>query len=165
MTQNQLHELLDTDQARSLVEGAEERGFIEPAELEAFALELDLNEEEVEELTRELERIGLEVGPPQAAAAGAKEAEKKGEAYATSAGSKLDNAVRDGINIVDVHRLTMFDQVGGAKSKLADASSKADQYRKEAAKEINKEVDKFDKTVEKKTSEAKSGISSWFGGK
>jgi len=54
--------LLETDQARTLVEGAEERGYIEPAEFEAFTLELDLNEEEVEELTRELERIGLEIG-------------------------------------------------------------------------------------------------------
>src|SRR5881409_1892872 len=52
-----------------MVEGAEERGYVEPAELEAFALELDLNEEDVEELTRELERIGLDVGPPPAAAA------------------------------------------------------------------------------------------------
>ena len=58
--------MLETDQARALVEGAEERGYIEPAEFEAFTLELDLNEEEVEELTRELERIGLEVGQPAA---------------------------------------------------------------------------------------------------
>jgi vacuolar-type H+-ATPase subunit H len=59
----------------------------------------------------------------------------------------------------------MLKQVADAKSKVADASSKAEQYRKGAAKELNKEVDKFDKTIEKKTSEAKSGISSWFGGK
>ena len=36
MTQNQLHELLDSDQARQLVEGAEERGYLESVELEAF---------------------------------------------------------------------------------------------------------------------------------
>src|SRR5215210_5807445 len=59
-----MHELLETDNARSLVEGAEERGFVEPAELEAFALEHDLNEEEVEQLSRELEAIGLEIGQP-----------------------------------------------------------------------------------------------------
>ena len=41
LTQNQLHDLLETESARTLVEGAEERGFIEPAELEAFALEHD----------------------------------------------------------------------------------------------------------------------------
>src|SRR5439155_7780727 len=66
LTQNQLHELLDSDQAKALVEGAEERGHLEAAELEAFALEHDLNEAEVEELTRELERIGLEVRQPEA---------------------------------------------------------------------------------------------------
>ena len=74
MTQNQLHELLDSDQAKALVEGAEERGHLEPAELEAFALEHDLNEDEVEELTRELERIGLEIRQPEAEE---KEAEKE----------------------------------------------------------------------------------------
>ena len=66
LTQNQLHELLDSDQAKALVEGAEERGHLEAVELEAFALEHDLNEAEVEELTRELERIGLEVCQPEA---------------------------------------------------------------------------------------------------
>ncbi len=75
MTQNQLHELLDSDQAKALVEGAEERGYLEPAELEAFSLEHDLNSDEIEELTRELERIGLEVRQP--AAEVEKEAEKE----------------------------------------------------------------------------------------
>ena len=68
MTQNQIQELLEGDQARTLVEGAEERGWIEPAEFEAFALEHELNEQEIEDVTREFERIGLEVGRPQAAA-------------------------------------------------------------------------------------------------
>src|ERR687884_593398 len=66
--QSQLHELLESDQARLLVEGAEERGFVEPAELEAFAVEHDLSDQEIEEVTRELERIGLEIGQPKAAA-------------------------------------------------------------------------------------------------
>src|SRR3954453_16341691 len=47
-----------------MLEGAEERGYVEPAELEAFALEHDLGEDELEQLTRELETIGVEVGPP-----------------------------------------------------------------------------------------------------
>jgi RNA polymerase primary sigma factor len=59
-----MHELLDTLQGRSLVESAEERGYIEPAELEALALELDLGEEEIAEVTHELEAIGLEIGRP-----------------------------------------------------------------------------------------------------
>jgi RNA polymerase primary sigma factor len=61
--------LLESDQIRAIVEGAEERGFVDQAELEAFAAELELNDEEVEELTRELERTGLEIGPPAAPAA------------------------------------------------------------------------------------------------
>jgi RNA polymerase primary sigma factor len=68
LTPNQLHELLESEQGRTLVEASEERGFIEPVELEAFVLENDLNEEEVAELTRELEAIGLEIGQPQQAA-------------------------------------------------------------------------------------------------
>ena len=59
--------MLESDQIRGIVESAEERGFIDPAQLEAFAAELELNDEEVEELTRELERTGLEIGQPAAA--------------------------------------------------------------------------------------------------
>jgi RNA polymerase primary sigma factor len=55
---------MDTLQGRSLVESAEERGYVEPAELEALALELDLGDEEVAEFTHDLEAIGLEIGPP-----------------------------------------------------------------------------------------------------
>jgi RNA polymerase primary sigma factor len=64
LTQHQLQELLETEPARTLLEGAEERGFMLPTELEAFALEHDLADDEVEQLTRELEAIGLEVGEP-----------------------------------------------------------------------------------------------------
>src|SRR5215211_7813111 len=59
-----MHELLDTVQGRTLVENAEERGFVEPAELEALALELDLGDDEIAEVTHDLESIGLEVGAP-----------------------------------------------------------------------------------------------------
>ncbi len=61
--------MLESDQIRAIVEGAEERGFIDPAQLEAFAAELELNDQEVEELTRELERTGLEIGQPAASVA------------------------------------------------------------------------------------------------
>ena len=66
LTQKQISELLETEGARSLVEAAEERGYVEPTELEAFALEHELEEADVEQLTRELEAIGLEVGEPAA---------------------------------------------------------------------------------------------------
>ncbi len=60
-TQNQLTELLESEAAKAMLETGEERGWIEPAELDAFALEHELAEPDVEDLTRELERIGLEV--------------------------------------------------------------------------------------------------------
>jgi RNA polymerase primary sigma factor len=59
------HELLETVQGRALVESAEERGWIEPAELEALALELELNDEELADFQHELETIGLEIGQPR----------------------------------------------------------------------------------------------------
>src|SRR5206468_3787760 len=65
LTQQQITELLETEGARSLVEAAEERGHVEPTELEAFALEHDLDDADVEQLTRELEAIGLEVNDPR----------------------------------------------------------------------------------------------------
>jgi RNA polymerase primary sigma factor len=67
LTQNQLHELLDTEQARVLLENAEDRGYVEPADLEAFALENDLGDDEVEALAREFETLGLEVRQTQVA--------------------------------------------------------------------------------------------------
>ena len=44
-----------------------------------------------------------------------------------------------------------------------DGTAKFDQVRKETENEFHDKIDKFDKTVERKTAEAKSGISSWFG--
>jgi RNA polymerase primary sigma factor len=57
-------ELLETTQVRALVENAEERGWIEPAEIEAFAIELDLQDAEIAELKLELEARGHEIGQP-----------------------------------------------------------------------------------------------------
>ena len=59
-----MHELLESEHARTFVEGAEERGFVEPAEIGAFALEHDLGEEDAEQFQRELEAIGLEIRQP-----------------------------------------------------------------------------------------------------
>jgi RNA polymerase primary sigma factor len=69
VSQNTVHEVLDTQAGRYLLESAEERGYVEPAELEALALELDLGDEEMAELTHELEGIGLEIGAPAEEAA------------------------------------------------------------------------------------------------
>ena len=44
-----------------------------------------------------------------------------------------------------------------------DTASQFDKTKNDTKKEFNQSVGNFDKTVERKTSEAKSGISSWFG--
>jgi RNA polymerase primary sigma factor len=64
LTQSQLTELLESESARSLIEAGEERGWIEPAELEAFAIENDLDDAGQVDVVKELERIGLEVREP-----------------------------------------------------------------------------------------------------
>src|SRR4026209_1797950 len=68
-----MHELLESEHARTFVEGVEERGFVEPAEIEAFALEHDLGDEDAEQFQRELEAIGGEIRQP------VEEAETKAE--------------------------------------------------------------------------------------
>ena len=65
LTNSQLHELIESEQGRALLETAEERGYVEPTELEAFALEHDLADEDVEAFARELEAMGVELGPSQ----------------------------------------------------------------------------------------------------
>lgn len=78
-------------------------------------------------------------------------------------------------------------QVSALRGKVSEADSKitrefgkaegkAEQFSKDAvrtfekdkdatSKRVSQGIDNFDKTVEKKTAEAKSGLSSWFGGK
>jgi hypothetical protein len=53
--------------------------------------------------------------------------------------------------------------VATAERELSKAKSEAESYAKEAKAETLKKIDDFDRTVERKTAEAKSGISSWFG--
>ena len=126
LTQSQLHELLDSDQARQLVEGAEERGYLEAAELEAFSLEHELNDEDVEELTRELERIGLEIRTAEAVE---KEAEKEAAAAAAAEAHVISGAA-DSLQLflADVGRhklLTAAEEVTLAKAiERGDPSAK-----------------------------------------
>ncbi len=68
LSTNQFQELLESDQAKIIFDNAEVRGFIDPAELEAFALEHDMSAEEIEELTREIERLGHDIGVAKAKA-------------------------------------------------------------------------------------------------
>ena len=116
MTQNQLHELLETESARTLVEGAEERGFIELADFEAFTLEHDLNDDEIEQLTRELETIGLDVGPPVARRGEGEGAEPKVNLEITEVGGAADSLQ---LFLADVGRhklLTAHEEVVLAKA-------------------------------------------------
>ena len=75
-----------------------------------------------------------------------------------------------------MHDADLCLQIGTAKSKLNEtdasleasrksAAQKLEDYRKETGKELQQGIDTFDKKVEEGTSKAKSGISSWFGGK
>ena len=82
-----MHEVLDTQAGRHLLENAEERGYVEPAELEALALELDLGDEEMAEVTHELETIGLEIGAPAEEAAAGRERSRSSTAPATACSS------------------------------------------------------------------------------
>jgi RNA polymerase primary sigma factor len=116
LTQHQLQELLESEQARPFIEQGEERGHIEPVELEAFAVEHDLGEEEIEQLTRELEAIGLEVREARA------ESEKAAQAAAERAQPDPDAIVGSAdslqLFLADVGRhklLTAADEVALAK--------------------------------------------------
>jgi tRNA A58 N-methylase Trm61 len=64
LTQNQLIELFETEQLKAIVERSEERGWVDPAELEGFVTEQELASEEVEHVTRELEAMWLDIGAP-----------------------------------------------------------------------------------------------------
>ena len=56
-------------------------------------------------------------------------------------------------------------QAETAKQEVANAENKLEQYRKDASREAMKKIDAADRKVEEGAAKAKSGISSWFGGK
>jgi hypothetical protein len=56
-------------------------------------------------------------------------------------------------------------QTDKARAEVAKAEGKFDQYRKDAADATMKKIDQADRKVEEGAAKAKSGISSWFGGK
>ena len=58
MTQNQLIELFETEQLKAIVERSEERGWVDPAELEGFVTEQELGSEEVEQIRASSRRWG-----------------------------------------------------------------------------------------------------------
>ncbi|GIZ42200.1 hypothetical protein CBER1_02568 [Cercospora berteroae] len=87
-----------------------------------------------------------------------KEAKKDAELYGEQAQSKFNQLVRDG------------------KQEASKVDAKLEEYRKDAQSTLNsaakdaqananKAIDQFDQKVTEGASKAKSGISSWFGGK
>ena len=110
------------------------------------------------------------------------EAKKAGEEWAQRAGSKIDSTVKHplpfpfaSLNIflpfqINYARKELHEADKTIAAKASQAESKLDQLKYDSAAQYDKSkqeakqsIDKFDKTVEKKTAEAKSGISSWFG--
>jgi hypothetical protein len=56
-------------------------------------------------------------------------------------------------------------QTDKARADLAKAEGKFDQYRKDASNKTLEKIDAADRKIEEGAAKAKSGISSWFGGK
>ena len=56
-------------------------------------------------------------------------------------------------------------QVDRAKAEAAKAEGKFEAYSKEAKHDALKAIDNADRKIEDGAAKAKSGISSWFGGK
>ncbi|TGO35016.1 hypothetical protein BHYA_0173g00100 [Botrytis hyacinthi] len=75
------------------------------------------------------------------------QAQKEAEKWGSEAGAKLDSATNQ------------------ARAELAKAEGKFEQYKNEAAQTTMKKIDEVDRKVEAEAAKAKSGISSWFGGK
>ncbi|KAI0206058.1 hypothetical protein F4808DRAFT_455546 [Astrocystis sublimbata] len=75
------------------------------------------------------------------------EAQKDGEVLGKQAGAKFDNALNR------------------TEAELARARAEAEAYAKDAKASTLKKIDEFDRKVETEASKAKSGVSSWFGGK
>ncbi|EGD97049.1 hypothetical protein TESG_04470 [Trichophyton tonsurans CBS 112818] len=79
------------------------------------------------------------------------------ERTAAQAGAKLDDAY-------DSVRGTARKIDEGAVERAKQGMDKIDKASHETAKGITGKLEEFDKTVEEKAAEAKSGLSSWLGG-
>lgn len=93
-----------------------------------------------------------------------KEAEKRAESLTKQAENQLDKAVGHSQREQRKQPILTAMQSKDAKSAFNDAEARAKEYKEKTGKELNQAIDKFDKTVEDKAAQAKSGISGWFGG-
>ncbi|RCI09274.1 hypothetical protein L249_1539 [Ophiocordyceps polyrhachis-furcata BCC 54312] len=73
--------------------------------------------------------------------------EKDLRRYGSDAGAKIDDALAE------------------ADKQASKIKSNAEAYARDIRAEANKSIDKFDSKVEEGAAKAKSGVSSWFGGK
>ncbi|RDA85809.1 hypothetical protein CP532_5781 [Ophiocordyceps camponoti-leonardi (nom. inval.)] len=73
--------------------------------------------------------------------------EKDLRRYGSEAGAKIDDALAE------------------ADKQASKIKSNAEAYARDIRAEANKTIDKFDTKVEEGAAKAKSGVSSWFGGK
>ncbi|MCJ1249513.1 hypothetical protein MMC30_006738 [Trapelia coarctata] len=92
-----------------------------------------------------------------------KEAKKQGEVWAKEAGAKLDSTVDSAKAKLHETDAKLSAKMSEADAKLAHLKTDTIQKAKEVRKETDQKIDAFDETVVRKTKEAKSGISSWFG--
>ena len=116
MTQNQLIELLESEHVKALIERAEENGgTLASTDLEAFALEHDLAEDDAELLQRELEAHGIELALPEGAEPTQKETEKQ-QQYEAGAVSGAADSLQLFLADVGRHKLlTASEEVALAK--------------------------------------------------
>ncbi|OGM43712.1 hypothetical protein ABOM_008830 [Aspergillus bombycis] len=84
-------------------------------------------------------------------------AERAGQKVGSEAGAHIDEAVSD-------VRTQAQDASNRASGLAHESLDKLNDVRQDAAATIKANVDKFDKTVEQKTSEAKGSLSSWWSG-
>ena len=74
------------------------------------------------------------------------------------------NAMRGKMSEADSKITREFGRVEGKVEQFGKNTVNALEKDKDAtSKRVSQGIDNFDKTVEKKTAEAKSGLSSWFG--
>ncbi|KAE8136270.1 hypothetical protein BDV38DRAFT_284024 [Aspergillus pseudotamarii] len=87
----------------------------------------------------------------------ADKAEKAGQKVGSEAGAHIDEAVSNA-------RTQAQDASNRASGLAHESLDKLNDVRQDASATIKANVDKFDKTVEQKTSEAKGSLSSWWSG-
>jgi len=88
---------------------------------------------------------------------GGEQAERVGEKVGEQASADINE-------VAQVAREKAKPDDGNIKQHAREGIEKIDQVRHDTARSMGTTIDKLDRKVEEKASEAKKGISSWFGG-